>query len=144
MATNVDNILLIESLLMEPDHPDLLGLIVEQEDDDDVLLLHNGGDRREHVPRVATYMQDTVSDYTDDDFKKQFRINKVTFSFLKECLRETLEVENVGGHKPISLDKKILATIWYLANQSCMREVSNLFGMSKSTTHDLIKVAKLI
>ena len=48
--------------------------------------------------------------------------------------------QNSGGqHVPLSPNKQLQIFLWYLCNQESMREVSQLYGVTKSTVYTTVK-----
>lgn len=45
---------------------------------------------------------------------------------------------HTGGTLRILNEKRLLITLWYLANEDSFREMANLFGVSESTVHKIV------
>ena len=83
--------------------------------------------RREPGIRIQFYAERTVLMYNDEHFQAHFRINRNSFAKLLAAVENvdlipTSENHLNGGRPPIKLDKQLLATLWYVANQCCMRD----------------------
>ena len=60
--------------------------MMENHDDDDLLLAVGCGPycekRRDRIPHVINFVESVVSDYTEEEFRKRFRMNRTTFNAL--------------------------------------------------------------
>ena len=93
---------------------------------------------REPSIRIPFYAERTVLMYNDEHFQAHFRINRNSFAMLLAAvgnmdLIPTSENHFNGGRPPIKLDKQLLVTLWYVANQCCMRDVADRFNITKSS-----------
>ena len=92
------------------------------------------------VPKIIGFAEETVEAYSDKDFRADFRISKATFQQLVVELSPTLQYdERPDGKEGLNVRKQILVFLWYIANQDSMREISKLFGISKSTVFRCIR-----
>ncbi|KAL5017911.1 hypothetical protein ScPMuIL_003633 [Solemya velum] len=86
--------------------------------------------RRESDPvRIVQYVESIVPLYSELDFRSHFRMRRGTFQMLCECLGPILT------ERKLSLEKKLLSTMWLLANQESYRGIADRFGISKGTLH---------
>ena len=110
-------------------------------DRDDVLFfgissLNNKHYRRRSQPKVGDFVEVTLQQYNSEDFRRDFRLNRSTFSKLLNLLSPKIAYEERAiGRPPLSAEKQLLLYIWYMSNQDSMREISRLFGVSTSTCH---------
>ena len=110
-------------------------------DRDDVLFfgissLNNKHYRRRSQPKVSDFVEVTLQQYNSEDFRRDFRLNRSTFSKLLNLLSPKIAYEERAiGRPPLSAEKQLLLYIWYMSNQDSMREISRLFGVSTSTCH---------
>ena len=74
--------------------------------------------------RIQNYCELIIPQYTMDDFLKHFRMSRETFEKLHNILRQQM-----GDNGKISLQKKILFTIWFLAKEECFMSTSDRFGL---------------
>ncbi|XP_052264182.1 putative nuclease HARBI1 [Dreissena polymorpha] len=86
-------------------------------------------ERNEPV-RVEGYAEQIVPLYTDIDFRSHFRLQRSTYQELCEAVAPFMVRE-----RSMSVDKRILATLWMLGNQESYRSVADRFGISKGTLH---------
>ena len=77
--------------------------------------------------------QEVIHDLPPDYFQSHMRISRHIFDLLREHVTPEILKHNRGGNIPVSPDKQLQIFLWYLCNQSSMREVSELFGLSIST-----------
>ena len=75
-------------------------------------------------------------------FQASFRINKSTFDIVADRVVPVLLAKRTENTGPIAVppQKKLLVFLWYVSNTSSMREIANLFGLSKSTVHGVVLV----
>jgi hypothetical protein len=80
--------------------------------------------------RQQNYISDVIPKYSNEDFRKHFRMDKKTF----ECLIDyiNLPVQNYcGGNKPVESREMLYITLWYLANHACsLQQISDKFNRS--------------
>ncbi|XP_015376078.1 PREDICTED: putative nuclease HARBI1 [Diuraphis noxia] len=82
--------------------------------------------------KIKNYVA-TVYRQTPAEFKFHFRLLPSTFEFLLMLLPP---VETVLGRTPISIDRRLLLTLWVLANEKeTFRSVAERFGVSESSAH---------
>ena len=94
-----------------------------------------------HIPKVLGFVEHVIPNYLNIDFRRDFRISQDTFHSLFTHLKPALQYHEYSGfgHEGLSVEKQILLFLWYLSNQDSMREVSRLFGVSKSTVHKCVR-----
>jgi len=99
--------------------------------------------RQSHI-RLQNPIDTIIKDYVDSDFHSHFRMMRQTFFKLVQiCLKEcNLTKKYSGGNQPLSVEKKILITLWYLAKEGSMGSVAEVFNVARSTvkcvTRDVI------
>ena len=98
--------------------------------------------KRETVPKIIGCVEKTVANFECWDFKHHFRINKSTFDIVADRVVPVLLAKRTENAGPIAVSpkKKLLVFLWYVSNTSSMREIANLFGLSKSTVHGIADV----
>ena len=93
-------------------------------------------------PRSRSWWTDIVPGLSDYEWKENFRLNKATFKFLTDKLREKLQKTDTTFRKALPFDLKIAATLWTLATNVDYRIIGNLFGIARSTAcmvfHDMV------
>lgn len=91
---------------------------------------------RQTVPKVFGFVEKTLQLYSARDFKDDFRISKDSFHAIHQELHDHLVyLPRPNGRPPITPEKQLLISIWYLSNQDSMRGVARMFGVSKSSIH---------
>ncbi|KAF5302126.1 hypothetical protein FQA39_LY10461 [Lamprigera yunnana] len=78
--------------------------------------------------------------YSDDEFKKHFRLSKTTSNV---CI-SNLENANVlpthsSGREKVFARKSFLMTLWYLSNQETYRQVNDRFEVTESAAWKIIR-----
>lgn len=86
---------------------------------------------------------------TDQRFRQHFRLSRKSFQILKNILLEedltkslfpyeSLTSYGKSSKNPVSFEKALLITLWYLGNSASMRGVGVIFGIAKSTVHKYV------
>ncbi|XP_056013266.1 uncharacterized protein LOC125672778 [Ostrea edulis] len=90
---------------------------------------------REPKSRIKNYCEDVVSKYSDTDFKRMFRLSRPTFDTVKGFLQNCPElgVEGTGGREPISVEKQLYVTLWYLGGLDSIIRIADRFGIAESS-----------
>ena len=134
---DLGGIFVIVNELFEEEPP--LGFDIHEDHDVIPVLAAAGVLKREYVPRIGMYAEETINNYTDWDFKHHFRLGRATFETLLDKLIPALEPEDVRGKEAITPRKQLLIYMWYLANQDSMREISHLFDVAESSVNKVLK-----
>ncbi|XP_021340220.1 putative nuclease HARBI1 [Mizuhopecten yessoensis] len=78
--------------------------------------------------------------FDDREFKRDFRITRNTFDILlNEVVPHIESTDRPCGRDPLKPNHKLLIFLWYMANQDCMREISRLFNVSKSSVFSCVR-----
>ncbi|WAR16241.1 HARB1-like protein, partial [Mya arenaria] len=80
--------------------------------------------------RVERYVEEVVPMYSDGTFKSHFRMHWSTFEDLCKTVGPLMVKERY-----LTVEKRLLATVWLLSNQESYRGVADRFGLSKGTLH---------
>lgn len=134
--------LLLLDELMETDDP-FEGLTI---DPLPVLAGHILHERRNNVPKVIGFVEEVVTQYSDSDFRRDFRVSREVYDHILQELHVHL-VYNTrpGGRPPTPPHKQLLVYLWYIANPDSFREMSRLFGLTKSCVYRTVRrVSKAI
>ena len=59
-----------------------------------------------------------------------FRMTRTTFKKLEDYVTKHIEMKGQGGTEPMTIQETCLITVWYLATQCYLRELSSLFARS--------------
>ncbi|XP_055922969.1 uncharacterized protein LOC129953661 [Eupeodes corollae] len=84
---------------------------------------------------------DIIRNYCDANFKIHFRLERTTVNVLIDRYSLLLRCDSTPkrGLPRISAEKEIYIFLWYIANTNTFREISNLFGISRSTAWNVVK-----
>ncbi|CAH1778086.1 unnamed protein product [Owenia fusiformis] len=100
---------------------------------------------RRDIPKILSFC-DTVEEFDDLEFRKNFRIEKDSYNILCERLAPHLEALHVqhgargrGRRQEISTKKKVLVGLWYFANKETIHSLAVTFGVANSTIHDIVQ-----
>lgn len=107
----------------------IIGVVNELIDDDSdeelISIVCNYYETVRHKPQVAikNYVENVVNNYSFDDFKSHFRINRTTFENLLQVLGPFLKEQNVQGigRHCHSADLQLLVSLSMLSNQTVYR-----------------------
>lgn len=85
--------------------------------------------------RIRGYVENVIPGYTDEDFRRMFRMKPETFEILLGHLKTLPEIQPLGHGRrdPISIEKQLLITLWYLGGIDSIRKIADRFGVSEST-----------
>ncbi|XP_067633561.1 putative nuclease HARBI1 [Eurosta solidaginis] len=93
----------------------------------------------EHVPNEN--FLDTIDGYTDQDFRKHFKMNRSTAHILIERYNTSAlySKKEHGRFCKVGAAKEIYMLLWYMASTSTFREIANRFNMAESTAWRVIR-----
>ncbi|WAR13540.1 LOW QUALITY PROTEIN: HARB1-like protein [Mya arenaria] len=110
------------------DSDSVLSILIDEMTDDNTSLMLTCSNPA--PVRVEGYVPDVVSMYSDVEFQSHFRMHRSTFEELCKIV-----APDMARERSISLETRMLATLWMLGNMECYRSVANRFGISKGTLH---------
>ncbi|KAH6947186.1 hypothetical protein HPB50_017499 [Hyalomma asiaticum] len=88
------------------------------------------------VPKVNGYVRNVVSNYSDQQFRSNFRLARsACYNLIKQFEEsEFFPSDRSHGGVPVKTSEEhILSFLWYAVNKASMREVAVLFDMAEST-----------
>lgn len=76
-----------------------------------------------------------VPEYSAVEFRRIFRMSYNTFQIIYEYMKDCEELVNTGtgGREPVSVEKQLLVTLFYLGNQDTILKIADRFNISEST-----------
>lgn len=77
-----------------------------------------------------------VKNYGPEDFRRIFRVSRETFDVILRYFKDmpSLHVDlHHGGRKPLTVEKQLLMTLWYLGSHDTVHRIADRFGVSEST-----------
>ncbi|XP_066593214.1 putative nuclease HARBI1 [Prorops nasuta] len=84
--------------------------------------------------RSSHFWEDIIlNEFTDEDWVESFRMKKIVFYYIVNTLKNSLQNAALTKRDPISVEKAVAITVFYLASCCEMRVVGNLFGVSKTS-----------
>ena len=88
-----------------------------------------------------------MSQFSDDEWHKNFRMSISTFIYIYICRKITPEIkkEDANFIKTINVEKRVAITMWHLATGSDYRTIGHLFSVAKGTVcvHNVCEAIKL-
>ena len=76
---------------------------------------------------------------TVEEWKTNFHLNHNTFNMLCGELQPFIQQRVTRMWLPLSVEKQVVITLYYLADKGRMQKVSNAFGIRKCTVSDVVK-----
>ncbi|KAJ8964770.1 hypothetical protein NQ314_004661 [Rhamnusium bicolor] len=89
--------------------------------------------REKHL-KTENYFEITVASYSEADFKRHFRMSRI--SVTKLCI--LLEKNYIGGWPEISIEKAVHICLYYLPNRNTFMEVADKFNITESACFSII------
>ncbi|XP_061194770.1 putative nuclease HARBI1 [Saccostrea echinata] len=89
--------------------------------------------RRIRIPRALNYVEEIIPKYTEEDFRRRFRMSPGTFSSLLTIFLEFKE------KTIIPMEKQLLIFIRYLTTQMTIQAIADQFGVCEYTVFDIVK-----
>ncbi|KAJ4708689.1 Harbinger transposase-derived nuclease [Melia azedarach] len=77
-------------------------------------------------------------DFSEEQFRRDFRMSKATFNMVCEELESTVMKKNTMLRDAIPVRQRVAVCIWRLATGEPLRVVSKRFGLGISTCHKLV------
>ena len=74
-----------------------------------------------------------IARFTDEDWLKNFRMRKATFTFICEKLHPYLHRQDTNMRKALSVKKRVAVALWRLATGSYFNTIGHLFGISEAS-----------
>ncbi|XP_047221207.1 protein ANTAGONIST OF LIKE HETEROCHROMATIN PROTEIN 1 isoform X1 [Girardinichthys multiradiatus] len=84
-------------------------------------------------PRAQLWWDVTVPEMTDEEFLRNFRVSRESFSYICRSLAPILQKKNTNCRLCLPVDKRVAVALWKLATNTEYRSVSNLFGVGIAT-----------
>ncbi|KAB0804620.1 hypothetical protein PPYR_01590 [Photinus pyralis] len=91
--------------------------------------------REKHI-RPDGYFENWLPQYVETDFFRMFRMTRQTFHKLLNVIPHTRKIYH-GGYAPVSKEKCLLITLWYLAKGETLRSIGDRFNLSDSTVFNV-------
>ncbi|XP_020298879.1 putative nuclease HARBI1 isoform X2 [Pseudomyrmex gracilis] len=104
----------------------------ESEDDVEVINLLYMQEKKELVPRLLNYVEVILPQYNNAQFKSHFRMQRSTFNYIFELLKNTL-TRKKPGCQTISPEKQLLIAIWKMSTPDSYRSICEKFNVGRAT-----------
>ncbi|XP_077531229.1 uncharacterized protein LOC144143334 [Haemaphysalis longicornis] len=89
--------------------------------------------------RNERWFEETLPHLGDQHFKEAFRVIPVTFRYLVESCRSSLERQTTVMKDPISVEKRVAVGLYRLCSTAEDRTIAHLFGIGRSTVNVLFR-----
>ncbi len=96
--------------------------------------------------RTSAWWQNFIDDIVvPEEWRENFRMSKENFFKLCDEIRPYLIKQRTAMREPLSVEKQVAVTLYYLADEGRYRKVGNAFGISRSTVSVVLqKVCNVI
>ena len=74
-----------------------------------------------------------------EEWKENFGMSERSFYILCEELQPYIQKQTTRFCKPISVEKQVVSTLYYLSDEGSLRKVANAFGISILTASRIIR-----
>ncbi|KAK8771168.1 hypothetical protein V5799_025588 [Amblyomma americanum] len=95
----------------------------------------------EKRPKAESYVEKTVAAYSDEEFRRNFRLSRPAADSLAAEFAKSPHYPSRtdrGGLPPKSPQEHVLSFLWYAANNSCIRDVAGRFEVGERTHHRMM------
>lgn len=75
----------------------------------------------------------------EEEWKENFRMSKSTFFKLCDAVRPFLVKQCTNMRMPVSVEKQVAVTLYYLSDEGRYRKVANAFGLAKCTVSVIVR-----
>ena len=90
--------------------------------------------------RTDAWWKNFINDVTlTEEWRENFRMWRQTFTLLCQALSPFISRRKTHLRKPISVQKKVAVTLYYLSDGGRLRKTANAFGLAVSTVSVIIK-----
>lgn len=78
--------------------------------------------RSVHTPRIQDYIENVVDNYSDEQFRENFRMFRTTFDYILGLIRDKIStgVLDVGRHT-ITPKAQLMVAVWYFSTPDSYR-----------------------
>ncbi|XP_033758878.1 uncharacterized protein LOC117341142 [Pecten maximus] len=112
--------------------------IMDEEEIEELVLVNVGSTNRRIIPNVIGFAEEVIPQYTETDFRRDFRVCKNTFERLIAELTPAIEYTiRESGKEGLPVRKQLLVYLWYISNQDSIREISRLFVCQHQPSTDV-------
>lgn len=90
---------------------------------------------RQEKIKIEGYVEEVVSRYLLDDFKRFFRVSRTTFETICANIQEyqALLPSWTGGRDPIPIFKQLLIMLWYVSSQETLNRIADRFNVAEAS-----------
>ncbi|KAH7948688.1 hypothetical protein HPB49_000861 [Dermacentor silvarum] len=92
-------------------------------------------------PRIVGFVQDVVRQYSDEEFRRNFRVSRAVADSLISRFENSdfYPRSDRGGSPSKTAEEHILVFIWFAANKACLRDVASRFGIGEDTAFRIVE-----
>ena len=131
MAYNMN--LVLVSLIQQLVDDDLKVAIVSHQNTMITEIMTTLVQRRNKVPRMLNYVETIIPNYTNEEFRKRFRMNRESFNSLLQDLMPYKE------NSIMPIEKQVLIFIKYLYSQMPFQSIADDYGVCEFTVFNIVK-----
>ncbi|KAH7966215.1 hypothetical protein HPB49_014501 [Dermacentor silvarum] len=92
-------------------------------------------------PRIVGFVQDVVWQYSDEEFRRNFRVLRAVADNLISRFENSdfYPRSDRGGSPSKTAEEHVLVFIWCAANKACLRDVASRFGIGEATAFRIVE-----
>ena len=79
-----------------------------------------------------------LQSFNEVDWVENFRMSQTTFNALCLQLRPSIEQQTTKLRRPISVEKRLAVTLWFLSTTAEYCTIAHLFGIARSTVCEIV------
>ena len=89
--------------------------------------------------RSSDWWKRIVPQFTSDEWRENFRVSPETFGYICRELQPYLLKQDTHIRKAVSVKRRVAITLWRLSTNDEYRTIAHLFGVAKSTAHEIVE-----
>ena len=90
-------------------------------------------------PRTQSFWNENVLNYwTNEDWVQSLRMDKETFTYIGEEIREFVEKANTNFKKALTVEMRVAIALYFYSGTCDYWTISNLFGIGRSTVCNIL------
>lgn len=134
-------VLLLSDSSTDSEDEQIVNYIKRRQNDDDFVceILLNAFEKRRRVC-IRDYLDDVVDNYSEEEFRRHFRISVNLFNSLIEQFEESADYQNLRQNQcSISARAHIATFLWFAGHEACsFRDVADRFDLSVSSVNRIL------
>uniref|UniRef100_A0A6B0VBN9 Putative nuclease harbi1 isoform x1 n=2 Tax=Ixodes ricinus TaxID=34613 RepID=A0A6B0VBN9_IXORI len=91
-------------------------------------------------PKIVGYIEDVVHEYSDEEFRRNFRLPRsACYDLISDFEESSFYPDSFsrGGIPQKTAEEHILSFLWFAGNKCCIRDVAGRFNLSEGGFHNM-------